>query len=831
MAAFFQNLFKKRSTTATRPASSSKPSSAPRGRPTGDGASDAGEDSGQTAINAQRATLADTNAAQEILAQLAIEGLAANIRLEAARRLSDETLLHQVQKASRGRDKGVYQHVRQALQEIRQRQETEQATREAVEQLARDAEDLARTGDTSLYEARTGQLEKRWQSLEVSADNEQQTRILSSMHTCRQRLRELAEERQEEQRHQDQKQQRDETLTLLRETLDSLAVEAPAPVALPSLDALQRTQENRWLEATRETTVTRQEQKQYEALMLGLRAAIDAVRRLASHHEQLDALAAQDTTPGDQASDLLEQLAWPPQLARPEALRVLAQKARSQPAQAAPELENSGAQEEAARKLEAVLDELESSLADNQLKESRQHLKQAQGLQRQLGGKLGNRYRARLQRLSGQVHELGDWQGFATTPKQVALCEQMEYLTQQPMDPEAKAARIQELQQEWRGLGGSSDRELWQRFRAASETAFEPCRAYFEARSDLKQVHLHRRQAICEELARYLEGTDWSQVDWQAAEQIEKTARQEWREAWPVEFRDNRRVQKEFDRLMTNLASQLDNERHRNEERKQAIVDRARELTGHSPLAEAMDEAKALQKQWQNIGITRHREDRKLWKAFRAACDEIFARRDEQRQRREQETSESDKAAEPALAGAKALLSQEDVDEEAATEWIKSLEAAAGTPVSAEVGKELRQTAAQLTERRRQLQQVASMRQWQQWINQRLVGDLSPEELPAYWQELQTTVPVSDPRELVVLGEILAGCPSPDADQSLRMELQVKRLKEGFEGGQTPQSAGAGTLEAIVARWCVGLPRESLTPELAARLGQAVEAPAERSGA
>lgn len=312
-------------------------------------------------------------------------------------------------------------------------------------------------------------------------------------------------------------------------------------------------------------------------------------------------------------------------------------------------------------------------------------------------------------------------------------------------------------------------------------------------------------------------------MDWQAAEQIEKTARKEWREAWPVEFRDNRTVQKEFDRLMNDLASHLDEERLRNEARKQAIVDRARELTEHSPLTEAMDEAKALQQQWQSIGITRHREDRKLWKAFRAACDGIFARRDEQRQRREQETSESDQAAEATLATAKALLADQAFDETRAGDMLSTLEATAKTPVSASVGKELRQTASQLSERLRQHQHAVNMGQWRQWVEQRVQGNLSPEELPGHWQELQATVAVSDARELVVLCEILNGCPSPDDDQPLRMELQVRRLKEGFEGGANQQGADSDTGEAIVARWCLALPQDSLTPELASRLAKALE--------
>lgn len=110
----------------------------------------------------------------------------------------------------------------------------------------------------------------------------------------------------------------------------------------------------------------------------------------------------------------------------------------------------------------------------------------------------------------------------------------------------------------------------------------------------------------------------------------------------PVDFRDNRQVQKRFDDLLKNLERPLDEERQKNEAAKQAIVERAQALIDHEPLQEAMDQAKALQSEWKRIGITRHREDRKLWQAFRQACDQIFKRRDAQRSAQQQATEKAD---------------------------------------------------------------------------------------------------------------------------------------------------------------------------------------------
>src|SRR5690606_10793417 len=104
--------------------------------------------------------------------------------------------------------------------------------------------------------------------------------------------------------------------------------------------------------------------------------------------------------------------------------------------------------------------------------------------------------------------------------------------------------------------------------------------------------NLQKREAICEELTTFVEVADWPTIDWKQVERIHQVARQEWKEAWPVEFRDNRGIQKRFDSLLKQIEQPLDAERERNEQTKQAIVDKARALVDLESLDEAMNAAK-----------------------------------------------------------------------------------------------------------------------------------------------------------------------------------------------------------------------------------------------
>ncbi|KPQ27613.1 MAG: protein of Unknown Function containing DUF349 domain [Marinobacter excellens HL-55] len=816
MAAFIQKLFRSRKAT---------PTSSPRPPANSEPALPKEPDTKQLLREQQEQQLKNTPD-QSQLATLAIEGATAAIRLEAASGIQDEARLQQVQKSAKGRDKNVYQTVKQALQSLKEQQAAEAATREKVKGLIRQVQDQATSEDTKLYQARLDALRENWLSVEKQATPEQAQQFLEAEHQCRERLQQMAQARDEQARHEEQARQRQETLTLLRDTLADLKSEESADLpSLSALDALQKTQENRWLEATRETPVGKQEQKDYEQYMLSFRNYLNAVSRLGQNKEVLAELS--QIADSGQASDahretasvLVKQIDWPADFPQPVILAPV-RKLSGKPREPKPADANRERQKALVDALQASLPELEAALEAKLFKESKQLLKQAQHQFQQLDQRHRKPLQARMQLLAGQFRDLSDWQGFATEPKQIALCEQMEYLAEQPMEPEAKAERIKELQNDWRGLGGSSDRVLWSRFKTASDAAYEPCKAYFEAKSGLKQANLEKRRAICDQLDGFLTHADWSIIDWKAAERIHQTAREEWKAAWPVDFKDNRQVQKRFDELLKQLERPLDEERHKNEALKQAVVEKAQTLITHEPLQEAMDQAKALQNEWKAIGITRHREDRKLWQAFRKACDQIFARRDAERSAQQEATQLADQSAQDVLA--KYLDVTVDSDQTLLEEAREALGQLAGETLSPRLRDQLQQLRQRLNDITQANAARARITHWQSLIHNRVQAQMPQSELPAPWVSQYGDLESQHGRDLAIRAEILAGTASPEQDQSRRMEIQVQRLTDGMGNGAT--ESPSKELEKLVALWCLQSDNDGLTPENAERLSRALDA-------
>lgn len=817
MAAFLERLFKSRKTAA--PGKKAPPQTQQ--------ATESAEDK-RAVMRQEQLQALQAHPSEDAAAILAIEGLTAEIRLKAAGFLQDAELLHKVQKQAKGRDKSVYQEVRQKLQLAREEQARQEAISESIITLIANARDQAASDDTQLYEARFNKLLSQWASVESSATPEQLSEFLASLHLCRERLSDLKAAQAAVKHEHEQQIQREETLELIARTLEDLRHQPTEALAsLASLDALQKTQENRWLEATRDTRVEKQQQKAYETSMMALRNYINAIRQISQKKEALLALSGmsvQDASPEDQdnAVTLLKEINWPEGFPAPEILEPARKLAGKPKAAVAPGRGNGDQkqQQETSDNLRATLAQLEDTLEAKQLKESRQLLKTAQQYLKALDQRHSKNFQARVQLLTGQLRELTDWQGFVTEPKQIALCEQMEYLAQQPMEPEAKSERIKELQKEWRELGGSSDRTLWSRFKQASDEAYEPCKAYFKAKSGLKQANLEKRKAICAELEHFVNAAEWDSIDWKAVERILQTARQEWKSAWPVEFRDNRQVQKQFDELLKKLEAPIDQERRKNEALKLSIVEQAQALIEHEPLQEAMNKAKALQSEWKSIGITRHREDRKLWQAFRKACDAIFERRDLERSEQQHVTKEADAAAETLLQQLTGVGAE--TGQEALEQAIAELDNFDASQTSAGVRE-------QIQNRKKRLRQLVSAQklragiaEWQALVLTRTETGVSPGPLSDKWVSLAEHMGELNDQEIVIRAEILAGVPSPEADQKKRMEIQVQRLAEGMGSSDTADSP-VKNMEGLIASWCVKPTDEPADPSLAARLNRALD--------
>ncbi|MEQ6886006.1 DUF349 domain-containing protein [Salicola sp. Rm-C-2C1-2] len=806
MAGFLKQFFKPRQPTsaADQPQPQAKPATPQRPAPDPD-------------IVARATTTGE-------LEELATKGETAAIRREAVERLQDTDALERASRALKGRDKGAFQAARGKLREQRDRAQAEQARQAEIEQVLQDAEALAATHDTKLYQARLDALISRWEPISDHADSAQRARYDTSLARCRERASAVAEEQIRARAEQEKAEEQQGAVETLAATVEQLTSAWPEEgTSLSSLDAIIKTQRNRWEQAVTDQLPNADLRARFNWLQEQLETYHQALSDWQQHEAQLEQALNEDDAAT--VATTLKSISWPEGFAEPPIL-LRARRYHKDKTAPAPDAEQAPPSVDTGE-LDRTLDSLEQSLEEHQLKPSREHFRKAQKLQDQLPEKQARQHQARITRLGRQLQELRDWLGFAARPKLESLCEQMEYLAEQPMEPEAKAEHIHDLQQQWYELGGTPDQQLWQRFKEATDRAYEPCHEYFSEKKRLKSANLEKRQYIVEQLQEFVDNLDWRSCDYKAVDRIQRTARREWSDAKPVDYRANRSLQKQFDRLIKTLNAGLETERERNNALKRDVVERAEALVEHEPLREATEGAKALQKEWEAIGITHQQEDKRLWKAFRSACDRIFARLSDQREAREEAFNAAAQEAE------KLIRQLQDVnpseigagDLEQFHNAFRALELPRdrASALSDQFNKAMDGV---------QEQQMSALRaqRYQQWLtalDQHQGGESpGPENFRHPPMPLEQATQESDApsqaRALCIRVEIVSGAATPPEDQAQRMALQVSRLNDGMKSEQSLESQ-EDELDSLLATWCQLDPEDGLTPDHYQRLREALK--------
>ena len=238
-----------------------------------------------------------------------------------------------------------------------------------------------------------------------------------------------------------------------------------------------------------------------------------------------------------------------------------------------------------------------------------------------------------LRQLDEQLEALKDWKSFSVTPKRAELIAEMAALVGSTLEPPVLAEHIRDLQEQWRTLSkgaGESIEAEWQRFRDAAQSAYQPCRDYFEAQALLRQENLKHRAALLERLATLEKQHDWQQPDWPLIARALRESKQEWRRHSPVDRAAVKALQKTFDTITASLQNRLDGEYARNVQEKIRLIESARQLSNIEESRRAIEEIKELQRKWQRVGLTPHERSEELWSEFRRHCDAVFEKRRQQ---------------------------------------------------------------------------------------------------------------------------------------------------------------------------------------------------------
>jgi hypothetical protein len=734
----------------------------------------------------------------------------AKVRLAAAEGIDQRALLQQLLEFAQAKDKAVYRLCKERLAAAKANQEAIAAREQQISHVLDQAAYLNRVSYGPDFNGRLQVLQRQQQELDDSLTTSQRQALAAELVKA---ALILEQHDAEEQRLAEQQQRRTEALAAQQQLiteLDDALTAAPAASADPEqLKQQLLTLDERWRATQAEQKAAADVQRQFENTMqqaLALQATLEQVNakqaELAQWLEKdlpADMRGLQQVIQGGKKWQA--QLKWPTHLEQPEWLAALSGKRQLAEAQLA-NLEN----QQTARTdaLQRQLDTLEQHIDDGHLKDASKLYGQVHQSLRQIDSKAAHAFQNRIKSLAARLNEMRDWQGFVTTPKKEALCESMEALVDADISPDVLADKIQVLQDEWKTLNSSQpDKELWDRFQAAGDKAFEPCRAWFANVARQRETNVELRNQLIDELRHYEAHLDWDNADWKVVQKTLETAREVFRSYSPVDRAAHKDTQERFRDICDAVYSHLKAEYDRNLAAKSALVEDAAALAEADDLVDVVDRVKELQQQWKEIGITPRAPDQKYWRQFRSQCDAVFARLDEQRTERKAELNSRVTEAE-ALINQAAELPVSALPAADALEQLSQYEqqfAAIELPRSAHqrLRKQLTDVSAQLDDRRTAQSQAAERQRWQGLLDRlQALADHNEtlwheaEQLPSAYplaafeqrwqmdQETSVSVDTEAARDLCIRMEVIGGLESPADDQGRRMQLQVQRLAQAM---------------------------------------------------
>ncbi len=781
------------------------------------------------------------------LVELALLAGQAETRMAAAERVQTPDGLRKLADAAKNRDHGVARLARQRIDAIRHRHEQDAEAEAVIAQLQ------ALATEPGPILTAVIELNRRWQALDLAGE----TARLERCEVARQAIQARFEREQNEQRARLQFERK------LGEWIE--AVESAAPVGPEALIAMRAE-----LAALRE-----------EARGRGDAAALlqldQAQQRIARREEDIDALAstlalvleAERLAAGtsiDHAElparwQALSRMIRTAELTRRfEAAMTTVEQRRLTQIQATQQEANAARQQ-----VHALLHNAEQALAAGQVQAARAAAEEIRTL-RAGAGALPKPTTQRFGRLVQQLADLERWESFGQKNARVQLCERAEAAATQALDPPQLALEVQKLRGEWKALDrqyAGVPKALWERFDGACERAYAPAVRYFSELAAQKKEARRRREEFIAAAAAQAPALLAESADWRALERWLRETDHGWREGdlGSVDPGVWKKLDLRYKAALAPLRDALSAARDRAKAGRQALIEEAAALAATATEREVPAQVRAIQARWQAEAKAlplAQRDERALWKQFRAACDAVFDARQNQRKEQDGRRNAHRQALQELCVQVEQLVLAADTEDQELRRVLRDLQDQWKQKAGAS-GPDLRALESRFTRGRVAVEAMLSARArsrdaavWQTLAaKERLCAELDASlraaggsplaenpvaaragaaqeqwaalpPLPAAWEKKMlarrdaalAALSAADAaakylarmeqeaaarRDALLELELLLGLESPPEFQPQRLALQVRQLKERFSGGA---SAGGATAAERLLAWC-----------------------------
>lgn len=220
----------------------------------------------------------------------------------------------------------------------------------------------------------------------------------------------------------------------------------------------------------------------------------------------------------------------------------------------------------------------------------------------------------------------------------IELCEKTEELLLETSIIKS-FKQLQKFHEEWKEIGPvpqEQNEEIWERFKAATDKINERRREHYGKLQEEQEQNLLAKSGLCEQAEELISTIPDNMKGWQ--EQTRKMTElfNVWKSIGRAPKKDNNAIWERFRSSMNTFYENkkeflktIKNEQMNNYNLKVDLCVEAENLKDSTDWKKTTQDLIRLQKEWKKIGPVPRKHSDKIWKRFRAACDEFFNKKSE----------------------------------------------------------------------------------------------------------------------------------------------------------------------------------------------------------
>lgn len=217
------------------------------------------------------------------------------------------------------------------------------------------------------------------------------------------------------------------------------------------------------------------------------------------------------------------------------------------------------------------------------------------------------------------------------------LCEKAEELLLEPSII-ISFKKLQEYHDEWKSIGQvpqDKKDEIWDRFKTASDQINQRRHEFYESQHEQMTSNLLAKNALCEKAEQIVSAENKTVKEWQDASNEITELIKIWKTIGHAPRKENDEIWIRFKTYLDTFYAvkneyfnKVKDEQTNNLNLKIELCLQAEAIKERNDWKNATGELLNLQKRWKEIGPVPRRNQDKIWKRFRAACDEFFAKKE-----------------------------------------------------------------------------------------------------------------------------------------------------------------------------------------------------------